>query len=110
MRQQLLDLAGGLDAGALRHAHVHEHDVGHGLLRSLDGLGAVGGLTHELDVGFLLQHHLQPAPEQRMVVDDHHAKASARSPARFLRPSRFPLVRCFVGLFRIGRSFAVSGF
>ena len=78
VRKQLLDLARRLDAGSLRHADVHEHDVGHGLLRPLDGLGAVGGLADELDVGFLLQHHLEPAPEQRVIVDHHHPELLGR--------------------------------
>ena len=78
MRQQLLDLAGSLDTAALGHAHIHQHDVGHGLLGAFDGLGAVGGLTDELDVGFLLQDHLETASEERVIVDDHHPELLGR--------------------------------
>ena len=92
MREQVLDLAGGLDARALGHADIHQHDVGHRLLRPIDGLGPIGRLAHELDVGLLLEHHLETAPEQRVVVDHHDAQplgrfvadVLARSPGRDL--------------------------
>ena len=57
------------------HPDVHQDDVGHELRRLLDGLGAVGGLADDLDVVLLLEDHLQPPAEQRVVVDDHHAQS-----------------------------------
>ena len=38
VRQQVADLGRRLDARATRHAHVHQHDVGHQILCLLDGL------------------------------------------------------------------------
>src|SRR5713226_4793132 len=71
--EDLLDGPGCLQAGALRHADVHEDDVGHGLLCLGEGLGPVAGLADDVDVLLDLQDHLQPTAEQRVVVDDDHA-------------------------------------
>jgi hypothetical protein len=73
--QELLDLLGGLDPGALGHADVHQDHVRHQLLGLLDRLDAVGGLSDYLDVRLVLEDHLQAAPEQRVVVADHYAEA-----------------------------------
>jgi hypothetical protein len=48
-------------------------DVGHLLLRHADRVAAVAGLADHVDVGLLLEDHLEPAAEQGVVVDDHHA-------------------------------------
>ena len=112
MREQVADLPGGLDPGERGHPHVHEHDVGDQVLGLLDGLLAIGGLTHEFDVGLLLEDHLQAATEQGVVVDDHHTEllsglaARVRVLGRHRSPSLVPR-----SLLRIGSSRAqVSGF
>ena len=75
MRQEVADLGGRFDPRAPRHAHVHQHDVGHQVLRLLDGLLAVGRLPDELEVVLVAEDHLEPPAEQRMVVDDHHPES-----------------------------------
>jgi hypothetical protein len=77
-RHSVLDGGGGVDPAALGHPDVHQHDVGGGLGGDLQRLGAVAGLTDDLDVGLGTQHHLQAAPEKRMVVDDQHPDRFSR--------------------------------
>ena len=77
----------------LRHPDVHQHDVRRGLDGLLDRLGAVLGLADDLDVGLLLEHHLQAAAEQRVVVDHQHpdrvtGARRQRAPARRCRSCR----------------------
>src|SRR5581483_6821396 len=74
VRQEVADLAGRLDAGALGHPDIHQDHVRHELLGLLDGLDAVRGLADELEVVLLIQDHLQAATEQRVVVGDHDAQ------------------------------------
>ena len=72
--------------GAMRQAQVR-HDAllrdaiathrGHVFRPVGDGFCAVGGFAHEVDVGFLREHHLEPPAEQRVVVHDHHPQAFA---------------------------------
>ena len=63
---------GGLDAVDAGHADVHEHDVGGELLGLDDRLFAVLGLGDDVDALFRVQDHVEPAPEQGLVVGDHH--------------------------------------
>ena len=51
---------------------------------ALDGLRAVAGLAHDLDVLLGLEDHRKPGPDQRLVVDEEHpdhAPADRRGPA-----------------------------
>ena len=41
-------------------------------------LGAITGLAHQLDVGLVGQDHLQPAPEERVIIGDQHANEVGR--------------------------------
>ena len=75
------DGPGGLDAAHLRHADVHEDDVGGGLLGLGHGVLAVLGLGDDLDALFRLEHHDQPAPEERVVVADEHPDACRGRPS-----------------------------
>ena len=61
----------------LRHAHVHEDDVGRQLLGLGDRVLAVVGLADDVDAVLGLEDEHQPAPEQRVVVDDQDADALA---------------------------------
>ena len=72
MRERTLDLTGRFDARLLGHADVHEDHVGHELLGADHHLGTVRGLADELEIGLLVEHHLQPATEQGMVVAHQH--------------------------------------
>ena len=42
--------------------------------RVLDGLVAVGGLGDDLEIGLGVEHHPQPAQDDRMVVGDEDAR------------------------------------
>ena len=59
--------------GLLGHPHVHEDDVGQQLLGTTERLDTVPGLADDGDVALGLQHHLQAAAEQHVVVGDQHA-------------------------------------
>src|ERR687891_117276 len=72
---QQVPRGGRLDPGALGHANVHQDDVRHQLLRLLDDLDAVGRLADELEVRFLVQHHLKTPTEQRVVIAYQDAQA-----------------------------------
>ena len=65
-----MDRARRLDAVDPRHAHVHQHDVGRELLGLRDRLFAVLGFGDHLDAVFGVQHDIQPAAEQRLVIRD----------------------------------------
>jgi hypothetical protein len=65
------DGAGGLDPAGARHAHVHDHDVRCQLADAADRLDPVRGLADDLDVGLVVEDAVEPAPEQRVIVDDH---------------------------------------
>ena len=64
----------------------------------------------EVEVRFLLQDHLEPAAEERMVVNHHHAELLARAALRpLVRGQWSPLSSASFG--GIGRSVgSVSGF
>jgi hypothetical protein len=64
------------DAADARHAYVHHHDVGQQIGGSLDRLEPVTGLADDLKIGFVREHELEPATEQRVVIDDQHANRS----------------------------------
>ena len=76
-RRDVLGGAARLDATALRHPDVHEHDVGQRLPGHGYRLGAVARLPDQVDVVLFVEDHLQAAPEQRMIIRDQH-------PDRFL--------------------------
>jgi hypothetical protein len=65
------DAAGGLQTVDLRHAHVHEHDVGTGPPDRVDRLRAGRGLGHHVHpTGG--EDHAEPGADQRLIVGDHH--------------------------------------
>ena len=64
---------GGLDTVEDRHPDVHEDDVGVVLAGQGDGFGAVRGLAQDLHVGRRLDHNLEAAPYQGLVVGDDDA-------------------------------------
>jgi len=67
------DLAGGLHAVHLGHAHVHQHHVRRQPLRGLDRLAAVRSLTDYLDVWLGVHHHAKRHPHQLLIVGEQHA-------------------------------------
>src|SRR6266498_1574945 len=71
------DLAGGLDPVQLRHADVHEYDVGPGGPGPIHGLGPVGGLPHHRDVVFRVEQHLKSGPHQNLIVGEQHFDRSS---------------------------------
>ena len=90
-RRDLLGRPARLDAAALRHPDVHEHDVGQRLAGHGHRLGPVARLPDQIDVVLFLQDHLQAAPEQRMIIGDQHpdglrALAAVRPPSSSHRP------------------------
>src|SRR5262249_30638810 len=68
-------IAGDVDQGGQTvvtgHADVHEYHVGYGLADYREGLRAVGGLTHQLDVALGIDECAQPHPDERLIVGDH---------------------------------------
>jgi hypothetical protein len=64
------DLTGSLNAVDLWHADVHEDDVRLEANGGLDCFGAIGRLTDNFEVLFLLDNHAQPMPQQLLVVDE----------------------------------------
>ena len=62
----------GLEAVHDRHADVHQHDVGALAGHERHRLGAVGGLTDDLDVGLTVEQHREAAAHERLVVGDDH--------------------------------------
>jgi hypothetical protein len=59
----------------LRHPDVHQDHVRPVRPHRRDGLKPVPGLGHDLDVVLVVEHHAEPAPDQRLIVDDHDADA-----------------------------------
>ena len=78
-RMQLFQPPGGLDPVHVRHAHVHQDDVGIDHRHELQGLGAGTGLAHHVEVAGLEQGE-QRLPEPGVVVhhDDPHPTAGGR--------------------------------
>ena len=67
-----------LDAVQARHVEVHEHDVGLGVARALDGLLAVGGEADELHVGQRLDEPSEAVADDAVVVGDEDADHRGR--------------------------------
>src|SRR3954469_11057650 len=65
-----------------------EHDVRGRLDRFLQRFRAVLGLADDVDVGLLLEHHLQAAPEQGVVIDDENSDGFSASYGRWLSTVR----------------------
>jgi hypothetical protein len=86
LRGLLLDLAGHLQPGQLRHSHVEDRQVGPLPGRQVPSLGSVGGLGDHVDVGLPLEQQPQPGADYPVVVGDqdshhiHQPDASAASP------------------------------
>ena len=70
-----------LDALHLRHPQVHQHDVGTVRAERLDGLAAVGGFGDDLEIGLLVDDVGDAGAQQRVIVDDQHARRAASAPA-----------------------------
>ena len=71
---------------------------------SVDHLDAVGGLADELEVRLLVEHHLQPAAEQRVVVAHQHPEPSRTASVALCAPG----LPCSLGVRSTSRS-ACSG-
>jgi hypothetical protein len=46
------------------------------LAGTVDGLHPVAGLADDLEIGLLGEHELEPAPKERVVIDDENADRS----------------------------------
>ncbi len=94
------DPAGGLDPVELRHADVHEHDVGPRAPHHRDRLGAVVGLAHHLDVVLGVEEDPESGSHERLVVGegdaDQPVSALIGSRAHTRKPpeKRGPASRC----------------
>ena len=65
---------GGLDPVQLRHADVHQHDVGLQLRAPRStASSAVGGLADHVDVVLGVEDHAEAGAHERLVVGDQHA-------------------------------------
>ena len=64
---------GGRDAVELRHADVHQDDVGLVQVNSREHVAAVGGLADDVEVRGAGQHDPQAGADQRVVVDEEDA-------------------------------------
>ena len=69
--------ARGFETVHLGHANVHEEDVGSFEARQVDGLGAVGGLADDFDVGCRSQQHGEAAAHERLIVGDRDTDHAA---------------------------------
>ena len=67
------DLAGRGQPVDLRHADVHQHDVGEQFGRERDRLGAVAGLADDFDVVLGVEQGAEPGAHQHLVVGEQHA-------------------------------------
>jgi hypothetical protein len=67
------DPPGGLQAVQAWHPNVHEDDIGSKFLDLGDGGDAIGGLAHYVKVRLGLEDQSEPAPNQRLIVDDEDA-------------------------------------
>ena len=72
VRELAFDLSGRLDSAHPRHAHIHQHDVGHQRLHLLDGFHAILGLAHDMNVVFRLEDCGQSFAHDAMVIRDEH--------------------------------------
>ena len=62
-----------LEAVHVRHADVHEHDVGQLFASGLDGLTSGLGLTHDGEVLGLREHRRDALPHELVIVDEKDA-------------------------------------
>ena len=70
--ERLQHLPGRGDAVEIRHADVHDDDVGLEQPGSVGGLAPVVSLPDELDSLVTREHTAQTGAHQRVVVDDQH--------------------------------------
>ena len=64
------------------HADVHQHYVGAALTSDGERLGAIFGLTHDLDVRGGIQENTKAGADQRLVVGQQNADHGALSGSR----------------------------
>jgi hypothetical protein len=78
---------------------VGQHDVGHERAGCVDDLGVTACLAHDPEVGLRLERGPQPAPEQRLLVDQQHADqipATRRTTLRRLCHTNTPTSSTYV--------------
>src|SRR5205823_11067274 len=83
------DAAGGFEPVELRHADVHQHDVGLQRADLVDRLASVGGLPDHLHRRLGVEDHAEPGAHERLVVDQQDAdqtRPSTGSCARSTKP------------------------
>jgi putative membrane-bound dehydrogenase-like protein len=80
-------LAQGLEPSHHRHRDVEQHDVGGHVTQGGDGLDAVGGFAHHLDVLGLAQDANDGATREVVIVDHHDADRSVAVAFRGGRPT-----------------------
>ena len=68
-----MDAPDGIDPVHALQVEVHQHDVGQGLPGDLDGFSAVGGLSHDLELGCGAEIRHQAVPEHLVVLDQQHS-------------------------------------
>ncbi len=78
---------GGRDPVELRHADVHEDDVGAVEVDRAEHLAAVGGLAHHLEALRAGEHHPQAGAHERVVVDEQDADHRGSRARRTKAPS-----------------------
>ena len=71
----------------LRHADVHQHDVGPVEVDRAEHLAAVGGLGHHLEARRAGEHHPQAGAHERVIVDEQDADHRGRRARRTKAPS-----------------------
>ena len=72
---------------SVRHADVHEDDVGPVEVDRAEHLAAVGGLGHHLEARCAGEHHPQAGAHERVVVDEQDADHRGRRARRTNAPS-----------------------
>ncbi len=80
---------GRLDPVEVRHADVHEDDVGHRLPVALERLDAVGRLGDDLQVGLGVEDHAEAGADECLVVhheEPDHVAASTGMRAHTAKP------------------------
>ena len=83
------DLPGGLKAVQLGHPNVHEHDVGLKARSLMNGLVAVGGLGHDVDVVLAGEQHPEARAHHRLIVGHEDADGHRRRLAVTMNPPPF---------------------
>ena len=54
----------------LRHAHVHDDDIGLRALDEVDGVGTIAGLADHFESDVRVDDRREPGTDQRLIVDD----------------------------------------